>query len=429
MKTKIVIIISTAVALFISQCSNSPTEINQQIDNEARSFENLSSDVLIDLPGSIALSPSPLKLSKTVSSPSQAYTIYDGIRTYIGFANYLVNNDDFGVRTMIGFWRDTLNWRYIREVGSLTGTEGNFTWYASYDSTVELAYKLTVTKNNGVSNLVILKIDFNGRALLSKGRIYYNIGEAEDSQNDSLQIEVSFDRQIGGSMLHVGVTGCKMEKPDDPRNLDLSIHKKGGIIHISGSSFHPGIDSLITGVTGHCYTFTGVTDPVANKSVIKLGLPPSNYNNNDNAIFTTYGISEMWTSALIANDILTLPDTVKSLIATSYAKSMSLEAIYLKILTDGNLSILVPASTINSMTVEQFKQFLILNGSISNPELRAVINEMLWIAELTQPVYFYEKGYFGNGTTIPAGFAYLSEVKNVLEPLIPMETATMVINP
>jgi hypothetical protein len=54
---------------------------------------------------------------------------------------------------------------------------------------------------------------------------------------------------------------------------------------------------------------------------------------------------------------------------------------------------------------------------------------MLLISELTQPVYFNEKGYFGNGTTIPAGFAYLSEVKNVLEPLIPMETTTMVINP
>lgn len=420
--------ITVSVALFISQCSDNPASADKQTDDEVRSFANLSSDVLIDLPSSIAAQPAG-GLSKISLVNDPARDIYNGIRAYIGFADFIVNNDTYGVKAVISFWRDTLNWHYVKQVGTVSGTTGNCTWTASYDSTAELAYKLTVAKNDVPGNPLALSIDFNGRFVMPKGKVYYNVGLFEKSLNDSLKIEVTFDRQIGNKSLNVKVTGCAVSKEDDPLNIDLSLYEKNGYIHVSGSSYHPGIDSVINGVKGHCYTFTAIADPALDKSVINLGLPPSGYTKNDSTIFKTYGIAEMWTSALIQREIPGLPDTIKSLIATSYSKNMSLEQIYVKVLLDGASNVLLPASTIATITADQFTQFLKLNESVSNIALRAQINSLLWIAELTQPVYFNTSGYFGNGNNVPSGFNYLTEIKNVLEIKTPSVTASLKIVP
>jgi len=428
MSKKLLIGLLSSIALFIAQCSENLSPVNQLADNEVRSFSNLSSDILIDLPSSISSQPSS-GVSKMSLVNDPARDIYDGVRAYIGFADFIVNNDTYGVKAVIKFWRDTLNWHYVKQVGTVSGTTGNCTWTASYDSTVELAYKLTVTKNDVPGNPVALNIDFNGRFVMPKGKVFYNVGLFEKSVNDSLKIEVTFDRQAGNKSLNVKVTGCALRNDDDPSNIDLSLYEKNGYIHVSGSSYHPNIDSVINGVKGHCYTFTGMADPSLDKAIISLGLPPSDYAKNDSAIFKTYGIAEMWTSALILRDIPALPDTIKSLIATSYTKNLSLEQIYMKILLEGASNVLLPASSINTITVQQFTQFLKLNESISNIALRAQINSLLWIAELTQPVYFNASGYFGNGNNVPSGFNYLAEIKNVLEIKVPSMTASLKIVP
>jgi hypothetical protein len=264
---------------------------------------------------------------------------------------------------------------------------------------------------------------------MPKGKIFYNVGLFEKSVSDSLKIEVDFDRQAGNKSLNIKVTGCAIKNDDDPLNIDLSLIAKNGYVQVSGSSYHPNIDSVISGVKGHCYTFTGIADPALDKSVINLGLPPSAYTKNDSSIFKTYGIAEMWTSALIQRDIPQLPDTIKSLIATSYTKNLTLEQIYLKALLEGASNVLLPASAITTITAEQLTQFLKINESVSNSALRAQINSLLWIAELNQPVYFNAGGYFGNGTNVPSGFNYLTEIKNVLEIKTPSATASLKIVP
>jgi hypothetical protein len=428
MSKKLLFGLAASVALFVSQCTENPSTVNQQADNEVRSFSNLSSDVLIDLPSSIS-SQLSAGVSKVLLVNDPARDIYNGIRDYIGFANFIVNNDTYGVKAVISFWRDTLNWHYVKQVGTVSGTTGNCTWTASYDSTAELTYKLTVTKNDVPGNPLALSIDFNGRSVMPKGKVYYNVGLFEKSVNDSLKIEVTFDRQAGNKSLNIKVTGCDIKNDDDPLNIDLSLYAKNGYIHVSGSSYHPNIDSVISGVKGHCYTFTGIADPALDKSVISLGLPPSGYAKNDSTIFKAYGVAEMWTSALIQREIPALPDTIKSLIATSYSKNLSLEQIYLKSLLEGVSNVLLPASAISTITAEQFTQFLTLNESVSNIALRVQINSLLWIAELTQPVYFNDGGYFGNGNNVPSGFNYLTEIKNVLEIKTPSVTASLKIVP
>jgi hypothetical protein len=425
---KILAGVAVSSFLIISQCSDNPASAVQQADNESRSFSNLSSDVLVDLPSSISLQPAA-DLSKVSLVNDPARDIYDGIRAYIGFADFIVNNDTYGVKAVIKFWHDTLNWQYVKQVGTVSGTTANCTWTASYDSTAELAFKLTVTKNDVPGNPLALSIDFNGRLVMPKGKIFYNVGLFEKSVSDSLKIEVDFDRQAGNKSLNIKVTGCAIKNDDDPLNIDLSLIAKNGYVQVSGSSYHPNIDSVISGVKGHCYTFTGIADPALDKSVINLGLPPSAYTKNDSSIFKTYGIAEMWTSALIQRDIPQLPDTIKSLIATSYTKNLTLEQIYLKALLEGASNVLLPASAITTITAEQLTQFLKINESVSNSALRAQINSLLWIAELNQPVYFNAGGYFGNGTNVPSGFNYLTEIKNVLEIKTPSATASLKIVP
>jgi hypothetical protein len=425
---KLLISVVVTTALFLSQCSENPALTNQQTDNDVRSFSNLSSDVLIDLPSSISTQPSS-GVPKVLSVNDPSRDIYNGIRAYIGFADFIVNNDIYGVKAVIKFWRDTLNWQNVKQSGTMSGTDGNYIWTASYDSTADLAYRLVVTKNDVPGNPVALKIDFNGRYVTPKGKVFYNVGLFEKSVNDSLKIEVTFNRPAGNKSLDIKVTGCAVRSDDDPLNIDLSLFEKNGYIHVSGSSYHPNIDSIISGVKGHCYTFTGVADPALDKSVINLGLPPADYGKNDSTIFKTYGIAEMWTSALILREIPALPDTIKSLIATSYSKNLSLEQVYAKVLLEGASNVLLPASAIDAITPEQFIQFLKLNESVSNIALRAQLNSLLWIAELTQPVYFNAGGYFGNGNNVPSGFNYLTEINNILNIKTPLLTATLKIVP
>jgi hypothetical protein len=425
-KKIVTLILLMATSFMLSQCSN-PSSVSP-VDNEIKSFSNLTSDVLINLPSSIAKDPSTV-LSKRSDVNSVPGVIYDGIRAYIGFADFLINNDKMGVKAMISFWRDTLDWAYVRQVGTATGSEGIYTWSASYDSTIELSYTLVVTRNDIDKKPVVLKIDYNGRLLLAKGRVYYNFGLFERTENDSLRIAVLFERKVGSRFVDVEITGCERKKIDDPSNVKIALFEKDNLIQVSGSSYHPEMDSIINGVKGHCYTFIGIADPVADKSIINLGLPPADYAKNDAALFSTYGIAEMWMSSIIQKEIPKLSDTVKSVIVTSYTNNITIEQIVLSMQTSPGSITLLPPDAINSITPEQLKKFLKINESISAPLIRAEFNAILWLSEITQPVYFNRFGYAGNGTTVPAGFAYLNNAAVDLDPVVPNSMVTLTINP
>lgn len=422
------VVLTAATSLMVSQCSN-PSSLSSSDDKETRSFANLSSEVLIDLPSSLAKEQSSSTLLKKADVTNLPTDVYEPIRLYIGFADFLINNDKIGVKALIGFWRDTLDWNYIRQVGTATGSKGVYSWTASYDSTIELAYKLIVTRNDLTGTPVVLKIDYNGRLIFAKGRVYYNAGLFENTDNDSLKIAVTFERNAKSKFVDVEITGCDRKNVDDPSSIKLSLMEKDNLIQVSGSSYHPEMDSLIAGVKGHCYTFMGIADPVADKSIINLGLPPAAYNKNDNALFSTYGIAEMWTSSIIQKEIPKMSDTLKSIIVTSYTKDMTVEQIIGSLITQPGSFQLLPADSINSITPAQLQEFLKINESISAPLIRAQLNAILWLSEITQPVYFNWIGYAGNGTTVPAGFAYLSKVAVDLKAVVPSSMVTLTINP
>jgi hypothetical protein len=205
--------------------------------------------------------------------------------------------------------------------------------------------------------------------------------------------------------------------------------EKDNLIQVSGSSYHPEMDSILASVKGHCYTFSGIADPVADKSIVNLGLPPANYNKNDGTLFSTYGIAEMWTSSIIQKEIPKMPDTLKSIIVTSYTKDLTVEQILTSIITAPGSFQLMPADSINSITPDQLQEFLKINESISLPIIRAQLNAILWLSEVTQPVYFNWIGYAGNGATVPAGFTYLSKVAVDLDAVVPSSMVTLTINP
>jgi hypothetical protein len=422
------VVLTATMSLLLSQCSN-PSSVSTPDDKEARSFANLSSEVLIDLPSSIAEEPSSGTLLKKTDATNPPKDVYEPIRLYIGFADFLINNDKIGVKALIGFWRDTLDWNYIRQVGTATGAKGVYTWTASYDSTIELAYKLVVTRNDITGNPVVLKIDFNGRFVFAKGRVYYNVGLFENSDNDSLKIAVVFERNAKSKFVDVEITGCDRKNIDDPTNIKLSLMEKDNLIQVCGSSYHPEMDSIIAGVKGHCYTFMGIADPIADKSIVNLGLPPAGYNKNDNALFSTYGIAEMWTSSIIQKEIPKMSDMHKSIIVTSYTKDMTVEQILTSLSTSPGSFQLLPADSINSITPAQLQEFLKINESISAPLIRAQFNAILWLSEITQPVYFNRIGYAGNGSTVPAGFTYLSSIAVDLKAVVPSSMVTLAINP
>lgn len=422
------IVVTASSALLLSQCSN-PSSVSTPDTTENRSFANLSSDLLIELPPSIAKEPFSGSLAKNAVATNLPADIYDPIRAYIGYANFLVNNNKIGVKALIGFWRDTLDWNYIRQVGSASGSEGVYTWAASYDSTIELAYKLIVTRNDLAEKPVVLKIDFNGRFAFAKGRVYYNVGLFENSVDDSLKIAVTFEKNVKSRSVDVEIISCDRKNIDDPSSIKISLMEKDNLIQVSGSSWHPEMDSIIAGVKGYCYTFMGIADPIADKSIVNLGLPPADYSKNDGTLFSTYGISEMWTSSIIQKEIPKMSDTLKMIIVTSYTKDMTVEQIITSLVTSPGSFQLLPADSINSITPGQLQAFLKINESISAPIIRAQLNAILWLSEITQPVYFSHIGYVGNGATVPAGSAYLSKVAVDLDAVVPSSMVTLTINP
>ncbi len=416
-------VVSVVVALGVSHCSNlSPTSSGASgTGNQAKSFANLDEEVLIDLPSSVAISRNGMakQSGRYDATPSDAIAIYDGIRRWVGLADELVNNGEFGVRAMILFWRDTLNWKYVEEAGEVTGTEGNYQWTASYSEESTHAYRLVIRALSEVPKPVALEINFNGDFQSPAGDVYYNVELLDPASIRGGELMVTFEKTTSMRSIDILMTTKSPgSNSEEFQKGKLSLREKDGIVHLSGSSYHPNIDSVLPGVTGHCYTFTGVVDTLANQAIVNLGLPPADHSGTDD-LFTTYGLSEMFSQSILLQEIPRLDDSLKMVVATSYKDSMTVEEIIGKVVLSGSTDFLRDASEIESMTVDQYTYFLELNQSISDPEARADISALLWISALEQPVYFNSIGYAGNGETVPAGFNALASTTCILDPLAP----------
>jgi len=422
------------MAFLLTQCSSlSPTNKNANSSTQTKRFANLDGNVLIDLPSSIATTKQTQGLHKTTANhdatPEDAIELYDGIREWIGYTDALVHNDTYGVKALITFWRDTLNWAYIEQVGEVSGIEGEYKWTGSFSESRPFAYHLMIQKTSVTGEPVALKIEFNGDFDYPAGKVYYNVDLLDPNATNQAELLIEFEKTADIRSLDLSISADEVlgTENEEFQKGKLSLRESGGIVHISGSSYHPNIDSIFPGVTGHCYTFTGVVDTAANQAIIKLGLPPAHYQQNDNTLFTTYGIANAFMSSIMIQEIPLLNDTLKRLLVTSYKDSMSVEQLLAKIALTGSIDFLHEASEIVSMTNDDFMYLLKINENISDPEARADIASILWISALEQPVYFNSIGYVGNGSVVPSGFGNLASIDCSIAPFAPSSVRDLTI--
>ncbi len=390
----------------------------------------VASTAFIDLPSSVAKTPSPAMTKKHAAGnyPPSAVELYDGVREYIGLADALVHNPEFGVVAVIKRWHNSLDWEAIRKVKSWSHTEKGHVFTASFDRARSFAYQLKIYRQ-GVPGEPAFSLAYNGDRRSPGGKVFMNLGLLDTAANDHARYSVTFGTKTTGRTLDIKVSidSLKSRDHDAIRTLRLMLEERNGLIHMSGCSYHPFVDSILPDTIGHCYVFTGTADTAQNRSMIHLGLPPASYAHNDSTLFTTYGLAQMFTRALFSSRIPHVDDTLKSIIVTSYSDSMTIDQILSRVDSTGATDFLYPPDSIETMTIEDFDLFLKLNASVSDSTSRAEFAALLWVLRLDQPVYFSSDGYAGNGMPAPKAFWYLERAPEVLEPLVPREVRDMVV--
>ncbi len=408
------------------QCASKIAGSGNEAGNNALAA---AANALIDLPSSLAKTQAGIpKIAKTAATPVEiAREMYDGVRDHVGFADALVNGP-FGVKPLILFWKDSIDWQHVKTVGEITYTEPGIKLVASVDTSKELSYQLIIYATAATSQTKALQIDFNGDLTYPKGTVYYCLDALNPTEfDDSIKILVDFSKTDTARTLEIQVTTARPRKLDDPQTLSYSMIERNGIVHISGASYHPDIDSILVDTVGHCYVFKAKADTFHNLATVEIGLPPATYANNDTTVFTTYGLANLYSNVVlrqIKSDATS--DTVKMLVAASYQSNLSIEGVFLGILA-GTVT-LPPPSAINSMTAADLEEFLTLNANVSNPQPRSDFASLLFVMNLDRPVYFDKDGYVADGLPTPAQFGALSLTDFGLAVKVPSTIKTLSIN-
>lgn len=426
------------MSVMLVNCVTSPTagSANNAGNNQ---IAQIPEDVFIDLPSSISYSSttgSGKRLNGNTSDDpiETAKEIYNWIREYVYIADEVVNNSEWGVKTQILFWKEAIDWTIVENLGSLTweDTTEAITIVAAYSAANELHYQLKLSK----SDVLALKIDFNGDFNLPKGQAYYYIDALDSTATTNGKVLVNFEKKLDGSdtlrILTVNVTSDQppTTDPDGPQNFTISMKEKNGIVHLAGGSYHPNVDSILPAgqdEVGYCYNYKARVDTLANRAIVDLGLPPATYADNDTSLFTTYGIHNAFGNRIINWDVPALPDSVKSWIATSYKDSVSVDSLAIKLM-NGSLSALRPASDVDNMTLTDLNYFLELNKDIPDSSDKSEVRALLFVTNLTQPVYFDKDGYVANGETVPSLFTDLDDVTFLLDAIVPNAVTTLTIS-
>jgi len=382
--------------------------INPVADSEAGNPVILSSTALINIPTSLASAAIERNTDQPFTRPAgndKARDIYSFIRLQNFYVNELVNGNSLSVKWLIEHYIAKLPWKLIRLNGSLSSDSSLYHFEAHYDPDSALPYSATISYSLPGSEWVV-KTAFNGSEKTPKGWVYYFFNAPQDNRTDSCEILVSFEKTGTCKLLEVAIDQkLLVDTGDLAQSFKYSLCQENRILHLSGSSYHPFMDSILGDTMGYCYTYTAVADTLLNRAVVNLGLPPASYADTT-LLFTSYGIADIYGRYFIAHEINNLSDTSKMILSTSFKDSMSILQILDTLIKDPNFK-LRPASDADSMTVADLIFYLELNKNIL-PLLtlqdQIKYMELLWILKLRQPVYFTWLGYAGNGDKIPAGF-------------------------
>ena len=422
MKYRVILFLVVAVsAIFL----NSGCSINPLADSEAGNPTVISSSALINMPTSLAdnsITSLRTGLANRTTDDDEAENIYDFIRLQNYFVNELINGDVLSIRWLIEEYIAKLPWNIIKHMpGGYIYDSLYYHYEAIYNVNSALPYSVLIEYTLPGSEWV-LKASFNGDAVYPKGWVYYFLNAPEDNRTDSLEVLVSFDKSISFRRLYVEIDQrVLVDTGDIAQSFIYSLYEEKGIVHLSASTYHPYLDSILGDTVGYCYTYTAVADTIENKAVVNLGLPPATY--ADTALlFTEYGISNIYGRFFIDYEIKTLDDSSKMILATSYKDSLTILDILWKIENDTSFTLRDPSEA-DSITVEDLVYYLELNKGIIvllSPEEKIKYIALLWILKLTQPVYFNEGGYAGNGETVPSGFETIAAITCNRSQLIPL---------
>ncbi|MGD9202783.1 MAG: hypothetical protein PVI26_14575, partial [Chitinispirillia bacterium] len=217
-----------------------------------------------------------------------------------------------------------------------------------------LPYSVTIENRASHSGWKI-KSQFNGSAEYPKGWVYYFNDAPLDIKTDSLELLVFFEKAQTYRTMDIQIDRkLLVSNKDLAQSFKYSWFEKNGIIHLSGSSYHPFMDSILTNVKGYCYSYTAVIDTQNNLSKVNLGVPPADYNDTL-LLFTDYGIANIYGNYFISYEIPLLNDSLKMILATSYKDSLTVEQIYYHLYTYNLVSqILGKLKTDTSVTAIEF---------------------------------------------------------------------------
>lgn len=363
---------------------------------------------------------------------SDAIELYGSVKSYIHIADQVVHNEDMGLVVMLKNWREAINWENVERWGMLQFSYEDFHYTALYDSTAVYTYRLTMREEQTAEKQVALDLWYNGDESNPKGKAYYHIGLLGGELYNTMEIAVSFANSETEKNLAVTLSEKELDSTDDMalRTMQIIMHEKDSLISFSGSSYLPLLDSVLPDTTGYCYTYLGATDKKENRAQIHLGLPPATVSVKDSAtLFGTYGIEQIYLRAFMANELPYMEEDEKRFVATACKENVSLQVLIDSSETVGSVDFLLPATEINTVSVDEFIAFLELSKDDVDPETAQDFKELLWIAYLKQPVYFDKSGYVGNGSTVPVGFEKVATNSKILSLFSPLDVATLTITP
>lgn len=415
----------TLLVLLIS-CSPDVSGTASEAGNS--SAYTLQDSLFIKMPSSVT----DASRSVRTGDSSNAIDLYSSVKSYIHIADEVVHNEDMGLIAMLKFWRDLINWETVEKWGVIQFSHEDFHYTASYDSTAEFAYRLTMREELTVEKNIALDLFYNGDEAQPKGKAYYHIGRLGGEYYNTMEIAVTFNNSGAEKNLAVSLSEKVLDSTDDMalRTMQIVMYEKDSLISFSGSSYLPLLDSVLPDTTGYCYTYVGATDKKEDRAQIHLGLPPATIAAKDSAtLFETYGIERIYLRAFMSNELSYMEEDEKRFVATACKENVALQVLIDSAETLGSVDFLLPASEIESVTVDEFIAFLELSKDGVDSETANDFKELLWIAYLKQPVYFDQNGYVGNGSTVPIGFEKVATESKVMPLFSPLDVSTLVIAP
>jgi len=272
-------------------------------------------------------------------------------------------------------------------------------------------YQLNIYTDSSYEPALVLA--FNGLQHAPAGKVYYRLDLLEPHKiMHPLSMLVEFTSNGTQKQLDLELTSEKIlgDSIEGFRNLKMKLFEQNGILHFSGASFHPSIKTLLPDTNEYCYQFYGFADTVNNQSVLYIGIPPASINSDTFSLYNEYDLSSILMKKIIRRDLVSVNDTIKRIIVTSYTDTLSITSILLKIALLNDIAWLEPVDQFSSMTLDNFRYFLDINHGSTDTTIVA----LNWLGTLKQPVYFTGNGYAGNGAAIPLEFRGLAATNRIL---------------